>query len=70
MTQLRVEDLADTGHNLLQSRHKPAMMDAELDTVRAQLEEVERRLIPLLITVQRALGKEPSVSTRDKQRAR
>lgn len=36
--------------------------------MRAELEELERRLIPLLVTVQRALGKEPSVMTRAERR--
>lgn len=44
---------------------KSATLEPEL---RAQLEEIERRLIPLLVTVQRALGKEPSVMTREERR--
>ena len=36
--------------------------------LRADLEEIERRLIPLLIAVQRALGKPPSVLTRAERR--
>lgn len=43
-------------------------MDTELHTLRADLEEIERRLIPLLVTVQRALGKEPSVLTPEQRR--
>lgn len=39
----------------------------EADTLRAELEDLERRLIPLLITIQRALGKEPSIITRSRQ---
>lgn len=40
----------------------------EYQTMRAELEELERRLIPLLITVQRALGKEPTVQNRMERR--
>jgi hypothetical protein len=43
-------------------------MDTDLRTLRDDLEEIERRLIPLLVTVQRALGKEPSVNTRAERR--
>lgn len=55
---------------LLKPSNNNATMDTDLDTVRAQLEDIERRLIPLLVTVQKALGKEPSVSTRAERRAR
>lgn len=37
---------------------------------RADLEELERRLIAALITVQRALGKESSIRTGSERRAR
>lgn len=56
--------------DLLQTCDKPAMIDAELDTVRVELVELERRLIPLLVAIQRALGKEPMVVTRSERRAR
>lgn len=39
-----------------------------LSEVRAELECIERQLIPLLITIQRLLGKEPSVTTRAQRR--
>lgn len=45
-----------------------AILDTDLYTLRTELEEIERRLIPLLVTVQRALGKEPSVKTRAERR--
>lgn len=45
-----------------------AILDTDLYTLCAELEEIERRLIPLLVTVQRALGKEPSVLTRAERR--
>lgn len=35
---------------------------------RARLEDLERRLIPLLVEVQRALGKEPTVMTPEERR--
>jgi hypothetical protein len=44
------------------------IITSEPDSLRAQLEELERRLIPLLITVQHALGKEPTVITRAQRR--
>jgi hypothetical protein len=40
----------------------------EADSLRAELEDLERRLIPLLITIQRALGKEPTVQNRMERR--
>jgi hypothetical protein len=45
-----------------------SILSTEADTMRAELVELERRLIPLLIAVQRALGKEPSVMTRARHR--
>lgn len=53
---------------LLKTGEKSATLDTELDMVRSQLEDIERRLIPLLVTVQRALGKEPSVLTPQERR--
>ena len=44
------------------------ILSTEADTMRAELVELERRLIPLLIAVQRAFGKEPSVMARARQR--
>lgn len=61
----RVRYCADS---LLQEVDNNAMIDTRLDTMRAELEELERRLIPLLVTVQRALGKEPSINTRAERR--
>lgn len=55
-------------YNLLQTHRNPATMSTEADTLRADLEELERRLIPLLVTVQKALGKEPMVMTRAERR--
>jgi hypothetical protein len=43
-------------------------LSTEMDTLRAQLVDVERQLLSLLVTVQRALGKEPSVMTRAERR--
>lgn len=61
MTQLRAQDL-------LKDYTNHATMDVGPDILRAELEELERRLIPLLVTVQRALGKEPTVMTPDERR--
>jgi hypothetical protein len=38
------------------------------DDLRSELERIERQLIPLLISVQKALGKEPTVTTREQRR--
>jgi len=48
----------------LKREQEQSILTTEADTMRAELVELERRLIPLLIAVQRALGKEPSVMTR------
>jgi hypothetical protein len=53
---------------LLKPEANGATMSTEFDAMRAELEELERRLIPLLVTVQRALGKEPSVLTPEQRR--
>jgi hypothetical protein len=45
-------------------------MYTELDQVRAQLADMERLLVSLLVTVQRAQGKEPSILTRAERRRR
>jgi hypothetical protein len=47
-----------------------ATMSTELDLVRVQLADLERQLVSLLVTVQRAQGKEPSVLTRSERRGR
>lgn len=54
--------------NLFTPDRNGVIVNTELDTMRAELEELERRLIPLLVTVQRALGKEPSINTRAERR--
>lgn len=52
----------------LNGEERSLTLSSEADTMRAELVELERRLIPLLIAVQRALGKEPSVMTRARQK--
>lgn len=59
-----------TEQYLLQTPRKPDTLDTELRTLRDDLEELERKLIASLVTVQRALGKEPSVLTRLERRRR
>lgn len=54
-------------YHLNRGENSPTLA-TEADTMRAELLELERRLIPLLIAVQRALGKEPSLTTRARQR--
>ena len=53
-------------NNVLKPPRRCATLDPEL---RADLERIEAQLIPLLISVQKALGKEPSVQTRAQRRA-
>lgn len=55
---------------LLQTPRKGDTMDTEVDILRAHLADLERQLTSLLVTVQRAQGKEPSVMTRAERRAR
>lgn len=45
-------------------------MSREMDTLRTRLVDLECQLISLLVTVQRALGKESSVKTRSERRGR
>lgn len=58
----------DTVEQACSCQDKPE--HSERNALRVELEEIERRLIPLLVIVQRALGKEPSVTTRAERRAR
>lgn len=67
MTQLRTEDL-EAGTGLLKPDANSVTLSTELHTVRAKLVDLECQLISLLVTVQRALGKEPSVMTRSERR--
>lgn len=55
-------------HTLLKPDIKPVTLDTELEIVRARLADLECQLISLLVTVQRAQGKEPSVLTRKERR--
>jgi hypothetical protein len=50
------------------SEPKRAILPTELYTLQAHLPELERLLTSLLVTVQRAQGKEPSVMTRTERR--
>lgn len=45
-----------------------AILDTDLYALRGKLLDIECQLISLLVTVQRALGKEPSVMTRRERR--
>jgi hypothetical protein len=55
---------------LLQTSCKPDTLSTDLRTLQNDLEDLERKLIASLVTVQRALGKEPSVLTRLERRRR
>lgn len=57
-------------YGVLNTQEKPVIMDTDLHTLRAKLVDIERQLISLLVTVQRAQGKEPSVMTRAERRHR
>lgn len=55
----------------VQSLLKPETNHVTLDAgLRAQLLDLERQLISALVTVQKQLGKEPTVITRAERRAR
>lgn len=62
MTQLYPDDV------LLKTESKSVMLRTEDEVLRAKLSDIECQLISLLVTVQRALGKEPSVITRRERR--
>jgi hypothetical protein len=55
-------------YTLLKPTQECGTVDTQMHTMRAELEELERRLIPLLVTVQKALGKEPMIATRAERR--
>lgn len=55
-------------YGVLNTQEKSAIMDTDLHTLRAKLVDIECQLISLLVTVQRAQGKEPSVMTRRERR--
>lgn len=55
---------------LLKPYTKHDTLSTELDTLRTKLVDLECQLISLLVTVQRAQGKEPSVMTRAERRGR
>ena len=57
-------------HKVLICEKNQGTMDVELQVVRIELVELERRLIAALVTVQHALGKESSVMTRAERRKR
>lgn len=52
--------------NPLQSEQEYATLS--LEEMRTELQRMERQLIPLLLTIQRLLGKEPSILTREQRR--
>jgi hypothetical protein len=57
----------ETAQSLLKPDANRVTLDAGL---RAQLLDLERQLISALVTVQKQLGKEPTVLTRAERRAR
>lgn len=67
--QLRPEHL-EVEQDLLKHHAKSAIVDTDLYTLRDKLVDIECQLISLLVTVQRAQGKEPSVLTRAERRRR
>lgn len=56
--------------NLLQKGDNLCTMDTELDALRDHLPDLERLLTSLLVKVQVAQGKEPSVMSRAERRGR
>lgn len=55
-------------YGVFTSEPKSITLSTELDTLRAKLSDLECQLISLLVTVQRAQGKEPTVMTRAERR--
>ena len=53
---------------LLNPETNHVTLDAESSALRSQLRDIKRQLISLLVTVDRALGEEPSVITRSERR--
>lgn len=53
---------------VLNRQEKSVTLTTELDTLRAKLSDLECQLISLLVTVQRAQGKETTVMTRAERR--
>jgi hypothetical protein len=58
----------DSKPMLLKVEDTSGKLNTEVDALRQQLVDMERQLIGLLTTVQRVLGKEPSVLTRKERR--
>lgn len=56
------------GYRVLNTQENSVTLSTEIDTLRAHLVDMERLLISMLATVQRAQGKEPSVMTRAERR--
>ena len=65
MTEHRAPYLTNT---LLQTVDNNATMDAEADALRMNLPDLERLLMSLLVTVQKAQGKEPTVGRKAERR--
>lgn len=55
-------------YGLLYTQDNPGTLSTDIDRLRSHLAEMERQLISMLVTVQRAQGKEPSVVTRSERR--
>lgn len=53
---------------LLKPESNSVTLSTEMDVLLAHLADLERQLTSLLITVQRAQGKEPTVMTRGERR--
>lgn len=70
MSEQRAPYLTECKQSLLKPDSNSVTLTTELDTVRTQLVNLECQLLSALVTVQRALGKEPSVMTRRDRRGR
>lgn len=57
-------------YGLLKPNINSDTLSTDLDTLRTKLVDLECQLISLLVTVQRAQGKEPSIMTRAERRNR
>lgn len=59
---------SDNGLTITRLLPTPGNHDTIPIETRMELERIERQLIPLLISIQRLLGKEPCVATRKQRR--
>lgn len=70
MSETRAPYYATMSNALLKDGAKRDTLETDVDILRGTLDDLERQLLSLLVTVQRAQGKEPTVITRAERRRR